>query len=163
SPRHGQVAVLGLGRMGAAMARRLQAQEWGVIGWHRSGAPVDGVEVETELEKAIAGAQVVLLSLFDDAACAAVLARVGAALPPGTAVVNTSTTSPEAAARFAADLGPAYVHAPVLGSVPAVTSGSLEILAGGDPARVEALRPVLAALGHIVHVGQPATAAAVKL
>ena len=51
-------------------------------------------------------------------------------LRPGTIVLNTSTIAPAEAAALAGQLGPAYIHAPVLGSVPAVTGGTLEILAG---------------------------------
>lgn len=159
----GRVAVLGLGRMGAAMARRLAGEGWAVVGWHRSGRPTDGVTVETDLNQAVASADIVLLSLFDDTACAEVLDRVRSSLPPGSTVVNTTTTSPEAAERFAADLGPRYVHAPVLGSVPAVRAGTLQILAGGDPGSVTSVTPLLAALGQVVPIGQPRAAAAVKL
>jgi 3-hydroxyisobutyrate dehydrogenase-like beta-hydroxyacid dehydrogenase len=158
-----RIAILGLGRMGSAMARRLSAEGWEVVGWHRSGKPVDGVTVEEDLSAALASAAVAVLSVFDDAACTEVLAQVRAVRPDGLRVVNTSTTSPSAAARFAAELGSAYVHAPVVGSVPAVASGTLQILAGGDSAAVEAVTPVLAALGTVIHVGQPETAAAVKL
>jgi 3-hydroxyisobutyrate dehydrogenase-like beta-hydroxyacid dehydrogenase len=162
-----RIAILGLGRMGSAMARRLRGEGWDVVGWHRSGAPVDGVTVEADLVKVLGSAQVAVLSLFDDAACTEVLAVVRAARPTvdgaDLRVVNTSTTSPAAAARFAAEVGSAYVHAPVIGSVPAVAAGTLQILAGGEPAAVEAVAPVLAALGTIVHVGQAETAAAVKL
>lgn len=159
----GRVTVLGLGRMGAAMARRLATQGWEVLGWHRSGRPVDGVTVETDLDKAVATADVVLLSLFDDTACAEVLTRVGPSLPSGATVVNTTTTSPEAAERFAADLGRGYVHAPVLGSVPAVSAGTLQILVGGERETIESVTPLLTALGQVVQVGQPRAAAAVKL
>ncbi|MBX6748954.1 MAG: nuclear transport factor 2 family protein [Micromonosporaceae bacterium] len=158
-----RIAILGLGRMGSAMARRLRGEGWDVVGWHRSGAPIDGVTVEADLAKAVASAQVAVLCLFDDAACTEVLAQVRDARSDGLRVVNTSTTSPAAAARFASEVGPAYVHAPVIGSVPAVAAGTLQILAGGDPAAIEAVTPVLTALGTIVHVGQADTAAAVKL
>jgi 3-hydroxyisobutyrate dehydrogenase-like beta-hydroxyacid dehydrogenase len=157
------VTVLGLGRMGAAMARRLRSEGWEVIGWHRSGAPVDGVAVEPELATAAASAGLVLISLFDDVACAEVLNRAQPVLASGTIVVNTTTTSPSAAQRLAGEVGSLYVHAPVLGSVPAVNGGVLEILAGGEAVAVAAATPVLSALGRILHVGQPETAAAVKL
>lgn len=158
-----RIAILGLGRMGSAMARRLRGEGWDVVGWHRSGAPVDGVTVEGDLTKALGSAQVAVLCLFDDAACTEVLAQVREVQSEGLRVVNTSTTSPAAAARFAAEVGPAYVHAPVIGSVPAVAAGTLQILAGGDPAAIEVVTPVLTALGTIVHVGRADTAAAVKL
>jgi hypothetical protein len=55
------------------------------------------------------------------------------------------------------------MHAPVLGSVPAVTAGTLEIVVGGAKVTVEAVKPLLRSLGHIVHVGHANTAAALKL
>jgi 3-hydroxyisobutyrate dehydrogenase-like beta-hydroxyacid dehydrogenase len=158
-----RVTVLGLGRMGAAMARRLRAQGWEVLGWHRSGAPVDGVTVAADLGQAVQEAGAILLSLFDDDSCADVLARVQPVLPGAATVVNTTTTSPQAAVRFAAQLGPVYVHAPVLGSVPAANAGTLEILAAGEGSAIEAVTTMLTTLGRIVHIGDPRDAAAVKL
>jgi len=157
------VAVLGLGRMGSAMARRLAGEGWQVLGWHRRGTPVEGIAVEPDLHKAVAKAGAVVLSLFDDAACTEVIDRIRPELAATTPVVNTSTTSPSAAATFADALGPRYVHAPVLGSVRAVMAGGLEVVVGGDQDTVEAVTPLLSALGHIVHVGHAGTAAALKL
>jgi hypothetical protein len=105
----------------------------------------------------------VLLSLFDDAACTEVIDRLGPGLDTTTPVVNTSTTSPSAAETYAEALGPRYVHAPVLGSVPAAMAGALRLVVGGDPATLEMVTPLLGALGEIVHVGQARTAAALKL
>lgn len=158
-----RVAVLGLGRMGAAMARRLSGEGWPVLGWHRSGAPVEGVTVEADLGTAVAQAGIVLISLFDDAACAEVLSQARPDILAGTPVVNTTTTSPDAATSFAAALGPSYVHAPVLGSIPAVAGGALLFLVGGEPATITRVTPLLQALGQTIHVGQPHAAAASKL
>ena len=158
-----RVAVLGLGRMGAAMACRLRGEGWEVLGWHRSGAPVEGVTVEADLGTAVAQAGFVLVSLFDDAACTEVLTRARPDIPPGTPVVNTTTTSPDAATSFAGMFGSAYLHAPVLGSIPAVAGGTLVILARGDPDTITQVTPLLHALGRTIHVGQPRVAAASKL
>jgi hypothetical protein len=78
-------------------------------------------------------------------------------------VLNTSTIAPAEAAALAAKLGTSYVHAPVLGSVPAVTDGALEILVGADEDALARVRPVLDALGEVRFVGDAATAAALKL
>src|SRR5690606_523467 len=59
--------------------------------------------------------------------------------------------------------GSAYVHAPVLGSVPAVSTGELMILTSGHPATVGQVAPVLQALGNTIQAGQARTGAAVKL
>lgn len=156
------VVVLGLGRMGAAMARRYADTGRSVTSWSRSGRG----SAETAAEATRAGDPVVL-ALYDGVACQAVLGGVSGALGDGQLVVNTSTIAPDDAARLA-DLvvgaGARYVHAPVLGSVPAVLSGSLRVLAGGNVTDVGAAADVLAPLAtEVRHVGDPRAAAAAKL
>lgn len=156
------VVVLGLGRMGAAMARRYADTGSTVTSWSRSGRGSATTAVE-----AVRGADPVVLALYDGIACQAVLDEVSGALTRGQLVVNTSTVAPDEAARLAdqvAGAGARYVHAPVLGSVPAVLAGSLRVLAGGTVDDVAAagvvLRPLAAELRRI---GDPRAAAAAKL
>jgi len=59
--------------------------------------------------------------------------------------------------------GALYVEAPVLGSVGAVESGTLAILAAGDEGAIERARPVLEALGEVRRVGDLGSAAELKL
>ncbi|MFJ2303481.1 nuclear transport factor 2 family protein [Streptomyces sp. NPDC087787] len=159
------VAVLGLGRMGAATATRLAGQNWDVLGWTRSGrhAAAGAVETTRDPEDAVAKADVALLALFDAQACRQVVDRIRPALRPDTIVLNTSTIAPAEAAALARRLGPSYVHAPVLGSVPAVAAGALRILAAGDQDALARVRPLLRALGTVRPVDDAATAAALKL
>lgn len=158
------IAILGLGRMGAAMAARFLDQGWEVTGWTRSGRTGAGpIKMADDPDDAVANADVVILALFDGPACAQVLDRVRDSLRPGTIVLNTSTIAPAEAAALAQQFGTSYVHAPVLGSVPAVTGGTLEILVGADEDALDRVRPVLDALGEVKPVGDAATAAALKL
>ena len=149
------VAVLGLGRMGSAIAARL-ADDHDVRTWTRSGGGSPTIAVE--------GAHVVLLCLYDGQACREVLAASLAALSTGTTVVNTTTVGPDEAAELEALVtatGAAYLHAPVMGSTPAIAAGRLTILAGGKPtAEVE---EVLGLLGETLVFGGPAEAAGLKL
>jgi 3-hydroxyisobutyrate dehydrogenase-like beta-hydroxyacid dehydrogenase len=73
------------------------------------------------------------------------------------AYVDLSTTGPAVAAQVAADLraaGVACLDAPVSGGVAGAQAGTLTIMAAGDEALFEALRPLLAALGrNVVLVG----------
>ena len=137
------------------MAARL-AEDHDVRTWSRSrgGSPADAVE----------GAEVVLLCLYDGPACREVLAATLRSLSSGTTVVNTTTVAPDEATEIADRVtatGATYLHAPVMGSTPAVAAGRLTILAGGKPtAEVEA---VLEGLGETVVLGGPAEAAALKL
>jgi 3-hydroxyisobutyrate dehydrogenase-like beta-hydroxyacid dehydrogenase len=113
--------------------------------------------------EAVANADVVILALFDGPACRQVLDSVRDSLRPDAIVVNTSTISPAEAAAFAAELGASYLHAPVLGSVPNATNGTMKILAGADEDALAPVRPVLDALGEVRLFGDAATAAAIKL
>lgn len=115
------VAVVGLGRMGAALRDRLTEQGFDTVGWSRSTA-------EHPLADTVRGRDVVVLAVFDADACRDVLgdlADVGV-------VINTATVSPAEATELAEKAGVPYVHAPVLGSVGAVRAGTLTAIAGGD-------------------------------
>lgn len=157
------IAVLGLGRMGAAIATRLADYDWSVVGWTRSGRTAGAVETTVDPKDAVAKADVTLLALFDGQACRQVVDQVRGSLRPDAIVVNTSTIAPAEAAGLARQLGPAYVHAPVLGSVPAVAAGALQLLAAADQEALDRVRPVLEALGTVHRVDDASTAAALKL
>ncbi|MFJ7167344.1 nuclear transport factor 2 family protein [Streptomyces globosus] len=157
------IAVLGLGRMGGAIATRLAAQGWDVVGWTRSGRTAGTVKTALDPNEAVAEAGLVLLALFDGPACRQVLDDVRDSLRPDTVVLNTSTIAPAEASHLARQLGPSYLHAPVLGSVPAAAAGALQILAAADQDALDRARPVLEALGTVRRVDGAATAAALKL
>ncbi|MDT9692791.1 nuclear transport factor 2 family protein [Streptomyces sp. P9(2023)] len=157
------IAVLGLGRMGDAIATRLTAQDWDVVGWTRSGRTSGTVRMTGDPNDAVGMADLVILALFDGLACRQVHDDVRDSLRADTMVLNTSTIAPAEAARLARQLGPSYVHAPVLGSVPAAAAGALQILAAAGPGALDRVRPVLEALGTMRRVDDAATAAALKL
>lgn len=157
------IAVLGLGRMGDTIAARLTDQGWDTVGWTRSGRTSNAYRTAGDPNEAVTGADLVLLALFDGPACEQVLDDVHDSLRADTIVVNTSTVSPDEAARLARRTGPLYVHAPVLGSVPAATTGTLQILAAARQDTIDLARPVLEALGTVRRVDDAASSAALKL
>ncbi|MEU5001897.1 nuclear transport factor 2 family protein [Streptomyces sp. NPDC021622] len=157
------ITILGLGRMGDAIATRLAAQGRDVVGWTRSGRTSDAVRTTGDANEAVAKADLVLLALFDGPACRQVLDDVRDSLRPDTIVLNTSTIAPAEASQLARHLGPSYVHAPLLGSVPAAAAGALQILAAAEHDALDRVRPVLEALGTVRRVDDAATAAALKL
>ena len=146
------IAVLGLGRLGGAIATRLAARGWDITAWTRSS----GQDPATVVAKAA----VVLLALFDGPACEQVADRIRPALGADTTVVNVSTVAPAEAATLAQRFGRSYVHAPVLGSVPAALAGTLQILAEAGDDALDRVRPILEALGTVRRVDD---AAALKL
>ncbi|MGV9283747.1 nuclear transport factor 2 family protein [Streptomyces sp. NPDC003730] len=157
------IAVLGLGRMGSAIATRLAAQGWDVVGWTRSGRASGTVKTTGDPSEAVARADLVLLALFDGPACQQVLDDVRGSLRTNTIVLNTSTIAPAEATRLARQLGPSYVHAPLLGSVPAAAAGTLQILAAADQNALDRVRPVMETLGTVRRADDAYTSAALKL
>jgi 3-hydroxyisobutyrate dehydrogenase len=158
------IAVLGIGHMGAAVAGRLVERGYSVRTWNRSpGRTVPGAAPAVSPSQACADAQVVITMLTD---LDAVLSVVAAAeLGPGTTLVDMSTIGPEGTRKVSDALPPgvAMVDAPVAGSVGAAASGTLGILAGGDPAVVDRVEPVLTALGSVRRCGPLGRGAAFKL
>lgn len=156
------VTVLGLGRMGAAMAARLADRDHTVTTWTRSGRTVPGLASAPTPADAVADADLVLLCLYDAAACRAVIGSLDGRLPRDAVLVNTATVGPDEAAELAAAAGPGYLHAPVMGSTSAVAAGSLTLLVGA-PSLSGSAATVLADLGDPLPCGSAPRAAAAKL
>jgi 3-hydroxyisobutyrate dehydrogenase len=168
-----RVAVLGTGRMGAAIARRLDGAGFAVQLWNRTPerAIAIGVgEVFDTPQQAVAGADVALSMLTGPEAVRDVWLGKAGILHAGGARerghIDMSTAGPDVAAELelaATQAGARFVAAPVVGSIPAVESGQLLVLAGGDARSLDAARPVLKHLGEVCHVGTPPDAARLKL
>jgi 3-hydroxyisobutyrate dehydrogenase-like beta-hydroxyacid dehydrogenase len=170
------VAVVGMGRMGGAMAATLRRAGFRVRIWNRTGATAlevgerTGAGVAETAMDAVAVADVVISSLADDAAVIDTYtgpAGVGAGLREGQVVLEMSTIAPGTVRDVAALVqarGATLLDAPVSGSVPAVEKGELTIMVGGDTAAMERARPVLDALAtKVFHVGELGAGATVKL
>src|SRR5581483_1539947 len=116
--------------------------------------------------EAVDGAEVVITSLSDDEAVEAVALGEGgvrSAIGADAVLADASTVSPAMSEKLAAAFG-RFVALPILGPPAGVESGKAVYLAGGDPAAVEALRPVLATLtGTVRRYDTPAKAGHAKL
>jgi 3-hydroxyisobutyrate dehydrogenase-like beta-hydroxyacid dehydrogenase len=160
-----RVAVLGLGKMGWAFASRALDRGHQVTVWNRSpgraGELVAAGATEAERPaEAVAGAEVVLVSLADDAAVIDV-----AALPEDAILADLSTVAP-ATARRLAEAGPAgrVLDAPVMGAPAAVARGEGRFLLGGAAETIERLASLWNDLGSgYVHCGLPGAGATMKL
>jgi 3-hydroxyisobutyrate dehydrogenase-like beta-hydroxyacid dehydrogenase len=166
-----RVAILGTGKMGGAMVRRLVSQGHELTSWNRTRQRAEALgvgRVAATPAEATASAEVVISMLTDaDAVRAAYLGDSGAAQAAKDQVfVEMSTAGPEVSAEIAPLIeqrGALFIAAPVLGSVPAVEAGTLIVLAGGDQAAIDRALPVLQALGEVRRVGAIENAAALKL
>jgi 3-hydroxyisobutyrate dehydrogenase len=168
-----KVAVLGLGTMGAAMARRISGAGMATTVWNRSagraaafaGGPA---QVSDDPAGAVSGADVVLTMLFDADAVQAVIAEALPAMAPHAIWLQCSTVGVEAADRFAtaaAAAGIGFVDAPVLGTKAPAEAGTLTALLAGTDEDLAVVEPVVAAIASkTVRAGSAAPAAsALKL
>lgn len=170
------VAVVGTGRMGAAMARRVAGAGFATVLFNRTRESAEalargtGSAVAGTAREAGSAADVVLVSLADDAALVATFGGdegLVAGLRPGTVVCDTSTVHPDTIRELApavAGRGATLLDCPVSGSVPLVLAGTLTVMAGGDAAALEKARPVLASYASTVfHLGDVGAGATMKL
>jgi 3-hydroxyisobutyrate dehydrogenase len=169
------VALLGLGTMGAGMAANLLKAGFPLSVYNRTRAKAErfaalGARVCDTPAEAAQGAQVVISMLADDAASRE--AWTGAAgvfktLTKNAILVESSTVSPTwvlELAQRAAMAGAELVDAPVTGSRTHAEGGQLVFLAGGSDAAVEAITPILLAMGRDVqHLGPVGSGAKLKL
>jgi 3-hydroxyisobutyrate dehydrogenase len=164
-----RIGVAGLGRMGRAIAARLAGQGFRVTGWTRSGAvPGDlGIAAATDLAGLAASADLILLSLFDDAAVTAVVRALCVADMRGRLIVDTSTVAPGTLRAEAASLaaaGASAIDAPIAGGPEMMLAGTAGLYIGGAPADVERFLPVARAMAGRVHVvGGPGAGMAAKI
>ena len=167
------VAVLGTGRMGAAMVGTLRRGGFHVIVWNRDRGKCDavartsGAEIAESASAAAAAADIAITSLADDAAVRAVYADALEGFHDGQVVLEMSTIAPETVRAVEPSVrarGATLLDAPVSGSVPVVERGELLIMAGGDADALDRARPVLEAMSSkIIHAGALGTGATMKL
>ena len=169
-----KVAVLGLGIMGAGMARQVAARGFDLTVWNRDAAKAASFAGEARIASSPADAardaDVVHAMLADDDASRSVWSGEAGALPamrPGTIAIESGTLTVEwmrelAAAAKARDVG--FLDAPVTGSKAQAESGALSFLVGGPAELLERVRPLLDAMGNnVVHLGPHGSGAMMKL
>lgn len=141
--------------MGRALAGRLLGGGHLVTVWNRSKGRADevvsaGAREAPDVADAVAGAEVVLTCLAnDDAVRDVAFGPLQSSISAQTGYADSSTVSPALSEELAGTF-PRFVALPVLGSPAAVRSGQGVFLAGGNPAVVDRLGPVLSALSDTV-------------
>ena len=142
------VGIVGLGKMGSRMSRRLTGAGHDVVGYDARPVSIDGVGTVEDLGQLVREAETVVLSLPDGSIVAEVCQRILAvAGRTATTIVDTSTIGPRAARSIAAALaegGVRYVDAPVSGGIGGAEAGTLSMMVATDRATYERLEPVLA-------------------
>ena len=150
------IAMIGLGKMGANMARRLRAGGHRVVGFDpaeraRGAFAADGGEAVATLEAAVAALappRAVWIMVPAGAPTDATLERLAPLLAAGDAIIdggNSYYRDTLRRAAAAATRGLHYVDSGTSGGVWGLTEG-YSLMIGGDPAAVERLRPIFATL-----------------
>ena len=158
-----KIGFIGTGLMGAPMARNILRAGFALTAWNRSPAKAealvtDGATVAASIADAVAGADVVITMLADGATVTEVYFDGGAvaAARPGTVFADMSSIPPSVARDHAArlaELGISHIDAPVSGGTVGAAEASLAIMAGGEAAAIERVRPVFEAMGRPIRVG----------
>lgn len=163
-----ELAMIGLGKMGANMARRLLRGRHRVVAYDRSAAlaadlSAEGAESAASLAEAVGklkAPRAVWVMVPSGEPTRAVLAELRGILAPGDTVIDGGNTDwredAERAAAFA-EKGMTYVDAGTSGGIWGLSEGYC-LMVGGDKAAVERLRPVfetLAPKDGFAHLGGP--------
>src|SRR5258708_15062137 len=153
------IAFIGLGNMGSAMATNLIKGGHTLTVYNRSRNRAEplkalGAHVANTPGEAVAGAEVAITMLADDHAVEAVVFSKGnllESLPPNAVHVSMSTISVAMSRRLAAahaERKQHYVAAPVFGRPEAAAAAKLFIVAAGPAAQIERCRPLFDAMGQ---------------
>jgi 3-hydroxyisobutyrate dehydrogenase len=168
-----QVAVLGTGRMGIAMAERLLGTGYPVAVYNRTRAKAEplvesGATVLDDAHKAIETSECIILMLADEPAIReTLLATRSKEALRGKTVIQMGTIGADQSQLLQAEVfgcGGSYLEAPVLGSMPEVQAGELIVMVGAEPEQYKQWRDLLAVFDpEPKFVGPVGTAAALKL
>ncbi len=171
-----RIAVIGLGAMGSRMAARWIEAGHAVTVFNRSPERMGplvakGATAATSPRHAAVDAEVVVSMVTDDEAARTVWLDPDdgalAAIRPGMVAVECSTVTPgwaRALADRAAHAQVEFVEAPVAGSRPQAEQGTLIVFAGGQPAALHRIEPLLRQVAGAIHpVGPAGRGAEVKL
>jgi len=161
--RRERVAVIGLGNMGAGIARNIASAGFDLTVYNRTASKMTpfieaGATGAASPGEAAARADFVLTCLLgDDSVLETVEGATGilAGMKPGAIHIGTSTVSPQCAARLAqihAEHGSHYVAGPVLGRPDVAAAGELVTFVAGEKDAIDRCKPVFEAYTRMARV-----------
>lgn len=171
-----KIAFVGVGRMGANMARRLNECGYSVTAVFDAHAPSAatlakeiGAQHATTLAAVTAAADVIITVVTDDAAQLAVFATNGDSLlvgAKGKVFINCATITPKThleVERRAKKVGAATLEGCMASSIPQARNGTLYLMCGGTKKTFTRVQPILEKLSTALrYVGPTGQAAQVK-
>lgn len=169
------VGIVGLGRMGSAIAERLRSQGFDVIGWDHDRAANEranaaGLRLAANARAVAAASDIVISSITEDNGARRIFSGADGFLQAdvsGKLFIEMSTLQPMTGRELAPLVeakGARIIEAPVLGTIPQARAGTLFAMVGGSAEDVSRARPVLEKLTRrILHMGPAGCGYAMKL
>ncbi len=176
-----RIGFIGLGNMGAPMARRLAAAGYRLVVADAAPAVVDRFRGQVQCEAPatlqelgatcrtiitmLPDGHVVRKVLMGEAGVVAGLTAPANPQPAPAIVIDMSSASPVGTRALGAELaklGITLLDAPVSGGVGRAVEGKLSIMVGGDAAAVPRCRPIFEHMGQVFLTGAPGSGHAMK-
>ncbi|WP_259919546.1 3-hydroxyisobutyrate dehydrogenase [Jannaschia sp. M317] len=161
------IAFIGLGNMGAPMARNLARAGHTVAGYDKMAPAPEGVTAAASATEAVAGAEVVITMLPNGAILRTVADEVIPAMAKGAVLLDCSTVdvdSARAVADQALAAGLGALDAPVSGGIGGADAGTLTFMVGGSDSALATAAPLLDIMGgKTVHCGPSGNGQAAKI
>ena len=167
-----KTGVIGLGAMGANMARNLARAGYLETVYNRTLSTAETVAKECECLVSSSPAELakqcelIIICVSRDEDVLEMVNAIKTDINPDTIVVDTSTVNSDTAKQATAILNEAnanFLDCPVSGGVEGAKNGTLAMMVGGDDAILENARPVLNAIaGNIVYIGPSGSGQATK-
>ncbi len=167
-----QAGFIGLGAMGAHMARNLAKAGYLRRIWNRTPARAAALAAELGCEHAAdpaalaRGLDAVVICVSADPDLLAIIDAIAPVVEREQLIIDCSTVSADTARLAAARLGERharFLDAPISGGVEGARAGSLAIMVGGEAASVQRAMPLLSAMGStITHFGPTGAGQAAK-
>ena len=166
-----KLGYIGLGNQGAPMAKRLVDWPGGLVVFDvRTEAMTPLAELGANLADDVAGvaaADVISVTVLNDAQVRDVVAELAAHAKPGTVIAIHSTIEPDTAPELADQLRTKGIHivdAPVSGGAGAAANGELAVMVGADDDAYERVKPVFKQWASmVVRAGEPGAGTRMKL
>jgi 3-hydroxyisobutyrate dehydrogenase-like beta-hydroxyacid dehydrogenase len=166
-----KLGYIGLGNMGAPMAKRLVEWPGGVTVFDvRTEAMTPLAEAGATLADSVADvavADIISVTVLNDEQVREVIGELAAHAKPGTVIAIHSTISPDTAVELAEQLAPQGIHivdAPVSGGGGAAEKGELAVMVGAEREVYERIKPAFKQFASmVVHAGEPGSGTRMKL
>ena len=162
-----KIGFIGLGNMGAPMAKNLAAAGHEVVGFDTVAITVEGATIATTAVEAATGADAVITMLPNGAILRAVADDVIPAMSAGSVLLDCSTVDVDSArtvAEQAAARDVLALDAPVSGGIGGAAAGTLTFMVGGSDAAFDIAKPLFDVMGQkAVHCGPSGNGQAAKI